>query len=68
MRVQVRAQSASSRIRVATTGLLRRNACYHACLYFGNACIYSVPGLTCNWRTLMAKAKKKAKKKAAKKK
>jgi hypothetical protein len=34
-------------------------------------CIYSVPGLTCNWRTLMAKAKKKgkkAKKKAAKKK
>jgi len=38
------------------------------CLYFGNVCIYSVPGLTCNWRTVMAKAKKKAKKKAAKKK
>ena len=49
-------------------GLLCRNVRYHACLYFGNACIYSVPGLTCNWRTLMAKAKKKAKKKAAKKK
>ena len=41
---------------------------YHACLYFCNVCIYSVPGLTCNWRTVMAKAKKKAKKKAAKKK
>jgi hypothetical protein len=38
-------------------------------LISGNACIYSDPGLTFNWRTVMAKAKKKAaKKKAAKKK
>jgi hypothetical protein len=47
------------------------NAHLHVCLFFRNACIYSDPGLTCNWRTLMAKAKKKAKKakkKAAKKK
>jgi len=37
-------------------------------LFFTIACIYSAPGLTRNWRTNMAKAKKKAKKKAAKKK